>query len=453
MPKNTAEKTTFVIGMGHTGMACARFLLKKNIPICVVDTRKAPPAYQHFREEYPDLDLVLGDLPEARLKEAHEIVLSPGVPKSHPSLIAAAQTGVPIVSDIDLFRRYVKKPIIAITGSNAKSSVTTLVGKLLQDAGVDAVIAGNIGIPVVELLNQGINADVYVLELSSFQLETTHRLNAKVATILNITEDHMDRYDGMPDYIAAKQRIFDGCEMAVVNGDDAQTQPTAPVENVSYFRASVPNDGEYGLVDNGQDLWLAKGNSPILKASELKVRGRHNQLNALAALAIGEAMGLAMESMVCTLTEFAGLAHRCEWVATINGVEWFNDSKGTNVGATQAAVDGIGADISGQVILLAGGEGKGADFSILADVMRQYVKQLIVFGRDAELLDNALQGSTQIARVAGLDEAIMLAEKVARPGDAVVLSPACASFDMFEGFEARGEHFLKCVHQMEVEAR
>ncbi|MCG8670180.1 MAG: UDP-N-acetylmuramoyl-L-alanine--D-glutamate ligase [Pseudomonadales bacterium] len=448
----TAEKSAdsiAVLGLGQTGKSCVRFLKSQGKSVVAVDTRENPPGLEELTDEFPDLEFRGGALTEEILQGFDELVVSPGISIKQKAIREAMEQGVSVIGDITLFRRYVKKPIVAITGSNAKSTVTTLVGKLLQDAGMNAVVAGNIGIPVMELLNQGIEADIYVLELSSFQLETTEGLNAKVATILNISEDHMDRYDDLADYARAKQRIYEGCETAVINKDDVFSEPTTDVGNKLYFLASQPTEEEFGIVNRGEDIWLATDHSPIVKASELKVKGRHNQLNALAAVAIGKALGVPMESMVCTLNEFAGLSHRCQWVASIEAVDWFNDSKGTNVGATLAAINGIGSELKGKILLIAGGEGKDADFCVLKDAVSNYVKTLILIGRDAPLIEKALGSAVNTLVVNDLSEAVSSAAKMASRGDAVLLSPACASFDMFAGFEDRGNQFMKLVHDME----
>lgn len=441
---------TVVVGLGQTGRSCARFLVKKGVQVVAVDTRSQPPGIEEFKKELPELQIYCGELDEALLTSANEIVISPGVSLQESAIQAAIAQGVSVIGDITLFRRYVNKSIVAITGSNAKSTVTSLVGKILRDAGMNAVVAGNIGIPVMELLNQGMDAECYVLELSSFQLETTENLNAKVATVLNVSEDHMDRYQGMDEYVAAKQRIYQGCETAVINRDDPSSEPQVLVKNQLYFQSSSPRDNEFGLIKKGEEVWLARDHSPIVRASDLKIKGRHNQMNALAAVAIASAVGVPMESIVCTLTEFSGLPHRCQWVANVDGIDWFNDSKGTNVGATVAAIEGIGSDIKGKVVLIAGGEGKDADFAVLKRPVRKYVKQVVLIGRDAAMIADALGESASVLYANDLSEAVSIAAKEASRGDAVLLSPACASFDMFTGFEDRGDQFINSVQRLEA---
>lgn len=440
---------TVVVGLGQTGTSCVRFLKKKGVAVIAVDTRQHPPGLEALHQEFPELDFRSGALDDELFKGAAELVVSPGIALREPAIQAAIAAGVSVIGDITLFRRYVKKDIVAITGSNAKSTVTTLVGKLLQDAGMNAMVAGNIGIPVMELLNQGVDADVYVLELSSFQLEATQDLNARVATVLNLSEDHMDRYESLEDYAAAKQRIYHGCDTAVVNRGDRYSAPTVAVSRTFYFGADAPTDQHFGLIEKNGEIWLSRDHSPLLRASKLKIKGRHNQINALAALAIGHAMAVPMESMICTLEEFEGLPHRCQWVANLKGVDWFNDSKGTNVGATLAAIEGIGADIPGRIVLIAGGEGKDADFSLLKSAARKYAKKVILLGRDAELIAAALGDSVAHSRARDLAEAVALAQQEAQKHDAVLLSPACASFDMFKGFEDRGDQFMRLVLGME----
>ncbi|MDX1695232.1 MAG: UDP-N-acetylmuramoyl-L-alanine--D-glutamate ligase [Ketobacteraceae bacterium] len=441
---------TVVVGLGKTGKSCVRFLKNKGVAVVAVDTRNRPPGLDELVREFPDLEFRGGSLNSELLEKAQEIIVSPGLSMREPALQSALAAGVPVIGDIALFRRYVKDDIVAITGSNAKSTVTSLVGKLLQDAGINAVVAGNIGIPVMELLNQGVRADVYVLELSSFQLETTADLKAKVATVLNLSEDHMDRYESLEEYGRAKQRIYEGCETAVINRDDPHSEPVTQVKNKVYFGASTPGEASFGLIDKNGEIWLSLDHSPLIRASALKIKGRHNQVNALAAVAIGHALAIPMESMICTLEEFEGLPHRCQWVANVQGVDWFNDSKGTNVGAAVAAINGIGADTRGKLILIAGGEGKDADFSLLKSPVKRYVRKVILIGRDAALIASEIAADADVTRVRDLQEAVSLAHHEAKKQDAVVLSPACASFDMFDGFEDRGNQFMQLVHGLEA---
>ena len=380
--------------------------------------------------------------------------------------MAAEAAGVEILGDIDLFCMAVDAfdaPIVAITGSNAKSTVTTLVGEMAKAAGIDAGVGGNLGTPVLDLLEGGEKA-LYVLELSSFQLETTDKLRAAAATVLNVSPDHMDRYPTISDYHAAKQRVYRGCKVAVYNFDDHLTLPLVPDGTPQVaFRLGRPDLKQFGLLQHEGALWLAKGPQPLLATGEMKLKGSHNHANALAALALGEAVGLPMLAMLQTLRSFGGLEHRCQWIRDLDGVSYYNDSKGTNVGATLAAIEGLGPELAneggGKIVLIAGGDGKGAEFDALATPMQQWGRAAILIGRDREAIAQALAASVDssvdspvdFAREDTLEAAVLRAQKLAQPGDLVLLSPACASFDMFKGFEHRGDCFVAAVEQLESE--
>lgn len=340
-----------------------------------------------------------------------------------------------------------KAPIVAITGSNAKSTVTTLVGEMAVAADKRVAVGGNLGTPALDLLADDI--ELYVLELSSFQLETCDRLNAEVATVLNVSEDHMDRYDGMADYHLAKHRIFRGARQVVVNRADALTRPliadTVPCWS---FGLNKPDFKAFGLIEEDGQKWLAFQFDKLLPVGELKIRGAHNYSNALAALALGHAAGLPFDAMLGALKAFSGLAHRCQWVRERQGVSYYDDSKATNVGAALAAIEGLGADIDGKLVLLAGGDGKGADFHDLREPVARFCRAVVLLGRDAGLIAQALGNAVPLVRVATLDEAVRQAAELAREGDAVLLSPACASLDMFKNFEERGRLFAKAVEEL-----
>lgn len=436
-----------IVGLGMTGLSCARHLRRRQLPFSAMDTRAAPPGIDAFRSEFPDVELTLGRLDAAGLAAADVMVLSPGVDPRLPEIRAALDKGVRSTGDIDLFAREVTRPIVAITGSNAKSTVTTLVGAMAKAAGRKVAVAGNIGTPVLDLLAQDA-AEVYVLELSSFQLETVHELAAEVATLLNLSEDHMDRYDSMQDYLAAKQRIFHGCRKAVVNRDDPASMPrdAGGIGIFSFGLAPCSDANAFGPLQHEGREWLAFAGQPLLAVDELRIAGRHNIANALAALALGHALGLDHEPMLETLRSFTGLKHRCQWVANIRQVPWYNDSKGTNVGATVAAIQGLGSQ--GRVILLAGGVGKGADFSELAPAMAAHGRCAVLFGEDAGRIAQALQPVVQVQRARSLQHAVQLAWETAVAGDVVLLSPACASFDMFRNYEHRGDAFVQAVQEL-----
>jgi len=443
----TTDKQRIIVGLGSSGLSVARYLAGRGLSFAVVDTRQHPPGLDKLKRFAPLADLYLGELDEQLLCTAGELIVSPGVAMSTPALQAAAKAGVSIVGDIELFAREAKAPIIAITGSNAKSTVTTLVGEMAVAAGIDVAVGGNLGTPALDLLDQ--NAALYVLELSSFQLETTDRLNARVATVLNVSEDHMDRYSGLAAYHLAKHRVFRGAEQIVVNRDDALSRPlVADQLPCITFGLSRPDFKGFGLIEQDGETWLAFQFEALMPARELKMRGAHNQSNALAALALGHAAGLPMQPMLETLRSFAGLPHRCQWVGEHAAVNYFDDSKATNVGAALAAITGLGADIDGKLVLIAGGDGKGADFKPLSAPAAQYCRAVVLLGRDADKLAASLPNGLDVTRVENLDAAVNSAAEKAQAGDAVLLSPACASLDMFKNFEERGRLFADAVGRL-----
>lgn len=441
-----APNTHVVVGLGKTGLSCARYLRRGNVPFVAVDTRAEPPGIAEFRREFPDVRLECGELNADTLCNAGTLVMSPGVDLRTPAVRQAISRGVKITGDIDLFAQAIDAPLVAITGSNAKSTVVTLVGEMAKAAGLRTAVAGNIGTPVLDLLN-GEPYEIYVLELSSFQLETTTNLNAAVATVLNMSPDHMDRYDSMQAYHRAKHRIFQGARHVVVNRDDALTRPLLPATvKVSSFGVGPEDSRDFAVIEHDGAPHLAHERQPLLAVSELKIFGRHNVANALAALALGRAAGLAWEPMLETLRTFPGLPHRCQWVATVNGVRWYNDSKGTNVGASVAAIVGLGS--TGRVVLLAGGVGKGQKFDELAPVMKRYGKLAILFGEDAEAIALVLRDVVPVLHAGSLQDAVALAHAQAGEGELVLLSPACASFDMFDNYEHRGRVFVDAVEAL-----
>ncbi|MBG8560059.1 MULTISPECIES: UDP-N-acetylmuramoyl-L-alanine--D-glutamate ligase [Pseudomonas] len=433
-----------VVGLGKSGMSLVRFLANRGIAFAVADTRENPPELATLRRDYPQVEVRCGELDVEFLCRADELYVSPGLALATPALQQAAARGVKLSGDIELFARNAKAPIIAISGSNAKSTVTTLVGEMAVAAGKRVAVGGNLGTPALDLLDDAI--ELYVMELSSFQLETTDQLNAEVATVLNVSEDHMDRYSGLPAYHLAKHRIFRGARQVVVNRQDALSRPL-PMENVPCwtFGLNVPDFKGFGLREENGEKYLAFEFQTLMPVRELKIRGAHNQSNALAALALGHAAGLPFDAMLASLRTFAGLAHRCQWLRERDGVSWYDDSKATNVGAALAAIEGLGADIDGKLVLVAGGDGKGADFSALRAPVAAHCRAVVLLGRDAERLAQALGDSVPLIRVSSLDEAVQQGAALAQPGDAVLLSPACASLDMFKNFEERGRLFAQAV--------
>ncbi|MBK1699678.1 UDP-N-acetylmuramoyl-L-alanine--D-glutamate ligase [Thiococcus pfennigii] len=443
-----APGRTLVVGLGKTGLSCARFLHAQGVQVAVTDSREHPPGLAALRAELPDVALFLGGFSPKVFAAAERLVVSPGVPGDLPEIRAAAARGVPVIGDIELFAQAARAPIVAITGSNGKSTVTTLLGLMASQAGWRTAMGGNLGEPALDLLDAA--TELYILELSSFQLETTASLRPRVAAVLNVSPDHLDRYPDLAAYAAAKERIFAGAEAAVVNLDDPIVAAMATGSAVRHgFTLGVPGEGAFGLREQAGEDWLCQGMRPWLRVGELRIPGRHNQANALAALAIGAAAGLPREAMVAALRLFQGLAHRSELVAEQGGVRWYDDSKGTNPGATVAALDGLAPPGSGhRVVLIAGGDGKGADFAPLAPVAARTARAVVLIGRDAPQIATVLDGLVPIYRAGDMDEAVRQAAALAEPGDCVLLSPACASFDMFENYEHRGRVFAAAVGRL-----
>lgn len=430
-----------VIGLGISGQSCLRYLLAQQEPVRALDTRAQPPGIVEVKQAFADVPMHLGSWNESWLSEARRLIVSPGVAIATSEIARQSAAGKEVIGDIELFARAASAPVAAITGSNAKSTVTTLLGEVAIACGKRALAGGNLGTPALDLLGQ--NAELYVLELSSFQLETTWSLGAQVAAILNISEDHLDRYSSLVEYIAAKQRIYDGCEVAVWNHDDDNTRPQRPVARAISF--GMHPQADYRL-DMTRGVLVAHG-ADLCPASALRMRGNHNALNVLAVLAMAEALELDQQTALDTVQQFAGLPHRCNLVAEYRGVQWFNDSKGTNVGATLAALAGIGPAINGKVILIAGGQGKGQDFSPLAAPAAQHLRAAILIGEDADKVAQGL-GDVSCHFAADMNDAVRRASLLAESGDAVLLSPACASFDMFKGYADRGDAFVRAVREV-----
>ncbi len=430
---------TLVIGLGMTGFSCARFLHHLGLEVAVTDSRAAPPQLEAARRELPDVPLFVDGFSMDAIDHCDQVVVSPGLSLRHPCLDRARRLGRPIIGDIELFARCADAPVIAITGSNGKSTVTALVGEMARAAGREVRVGGNIGTPALNLLGDGA-PDLYVLELSSFQLETTFSLEARAATILNISPDHLDRYLDLDEYLAAKLRIYRGQCVRVVNRDDPAVSGDIPGDGdrVTFGAGAPPGDMEYGLVMQGGATWLARGGALLMPAAEMHLRGRHNAVNALAALGLGSAAGLPLDAMLGALRYFPGLPHRTQWLGERRGVAWYNDSKGTNVGATLAAIEGL----DGKVVLIAGGVGKGQDFSPLRDALVGKARAVVLIGADAGRIEQALAGAVVPEHAPNLRAAVERAAQLAEPGDSVLLSPACASFDMFSNYEERGRCFV-----------
>ncbi len=440
-------KDVVIIGLGETGLSCVDYFQANQVSVTIIDSRENPPCLAEVKKKYPMLSVVTGGFPEEILKAAKLVVISPGVPKNHPDLLKAISVDAEIIGDIELFARQAKAPIIAITGSNGKSTVTTLVGEMAKNVLNKVGIGGNLGVPALSLLP--LEPDLYVLELSSFQLETTYSLRSTVATVLNVSRDHLDRYDSFKDYQAAKLRIYEDCEQIVFNRHD----PILPERSSKKSQARLisfgldePKSGHFGLIYD-KEWFLAKGRDRLIPVKRLKIVGKHNVANALAALALGEGVGLPLEKMLTTLENFTGLLHRCEWVCEKKGVRWINDSKGTNVGATVAALEGLGNDVN-KWILIAGGIGKNADFSPLVPLVKQYCRALVLMGTASDELFQLFHDILPCFQVKDMEEAVMKAFVLSEPGDGVLLSPACSSLDMFCNFEERGAQFKECVQRL-----
>ncbi len=445
---STPKKTYAIVGLGATGLSCARFLTAQQIPFYVTDSREVPPQGEALKQFAPDTPCSFGALDEGLIDKADCFLISPGLAPSTPFLQQLKRAGKLMLNDVALFANYAQAPLVGITGSNGKGTVTTWLAHMIAQAGFTVEMGGNIGIPVLDLLAKQ-PPDFYVLELSSFQLAYLHKFPLKAAALLNVSPDHLDYHGSMADYLQAKQRIFQRCDHAVLNGDDASLLPkTLKKEQTVFFSTHKNSQATYGLLDTPQGLCLARDKAPVLSVDELAVVGPHNWANALAAMALADAITLPEEAIVSALRSFRGLAHRCELVMCLRGVAWYNDSKGTNLSAVQAAIAGVGEKITGRVILIAGGQAKGAEFTPLAEPVARWVCHGIFMGEAASQLQQTLQEATTTHLVASLADAVQKAHALARPGDAVLLSPACASFDMFSSYEERGQTFVTLVEAL-----
>ncbi len=437
-------KPLFILGLGASGLSILRYCQRLNLAAEIFDTRLNPPGLSEFKQQYVDFNLHLGPLLPEALLAASQIIVSPGLDSHSPLLDQARTAGIPIIGDIELFVQQAKAPIIGITGTNAKGTVTTLIALMLQAAGYKVLVGGNIGTPALDLLLEPV-PDYYVLELSSFQLETTVSLQAHVAVLLNISIDHLDRHGSMNAYLSAKHVIYHQAKQCILNRDEPLTWPTAitPTQCFSFGYDEPVNERECGLRTIDGECYLACGAHNILAVKRLPIKGRHNALNALAALALGFSLQLAIPAMIDALSTFPGLAHRCQFVRECDQVTWYNDSKGTNVGATLAALNGLGTQKN--LILIAGGVSKGQDFTPLVAVVERTCKIVIVLGEAADYLQQLLKGCAIIFVVTSLAEAVAVARRMGEAGNCVLLSPACASLDMFKNFEARGTQFVELV--------
>lgn len=452
MKPDLQDKQVLVLGLGDTGLSALRWLKRQGARLSVADTRAHPPGLETVEREFRGMPIHLGPFSPEVFEQAQWIVASPGVPLAEPEVQAALRRGIPVVGDVELFAQAIadsEAKVIAITGSNGKSTVTSLVGHLCSAAGLDTVVAGNIGLPVLEALAERENAgklpEVWVLELSSFQLETTHSLRADAATVLNISADHMDRYSSLADYARAKERIFAVCKVQVLNRDDAMTLAMRHADAVVHTFGLQPgvDATEWGVLEREGRRWLAKGHERLFAVDELPIAGLHNAANALAAMALCRAIGLHYAPMLDALRTFKGLAHRVEFVAEIVGRTFYDDSKGTNVGATAAALRGFAQP----VVLIAGGDGKGQDFTPLRDAVAR-TRAVVQIGRDGPEIERAIAGACHVQRAESMEDAVRQAYALSEPGDVILLSPACASWDMFRNYAHRAEVFIRAVKEL-----
>lgn len=448
------SKKIAVIGLGKTGFSCVGYLIKQGHQVSVLDTRENPPYLSQLQNEFPKVPFHGGSLLAEWLAAADEIMLSPGLSLQTPEIMREALKGKPIIGDVEVFARAAKAPIIAITGSNGKTTVTTLMGKVIAEAGYSVEVCGNIGEPVLDVLQRAV-PDFYVIELSSFQLETTNSLKAKAAVVLNVTPDHMDRYDDIELYRQAKQRIYDNAEFAIINLEEPETwqnYPNLPSKKIG-FTLKTPEKNQFGVLkddgkENGKN-YLAFGTQKIMATDELILRGKHHYQNALAIFALSYSIGLEFEPIRNILKSFAGIKHRCQRISQKFGIDWYNDSKATNVGATVASIETVAESTQGEIYLILGGDAKNADLSSIKNPIKEFVAHVMLLGKDAERFADLLHGVVPMTRVIDLKDAVFTAKKMAKSTDAVLLAPACASFDMFKDYQHRGDVFTQSVEELQ----
>ncbi len=446
------DKKVLVLGLGETGLSALRWLNTQGAHLSVADTRNHPPGIDALKAELPAVKVYTGAFTAMMFSGVDLVVASPGVSLREPEIQAAINHGISVVGDVELFAQYrpASAKVIAITGANGKTTVTSLVGEMCKAAGLKTIVAGNIGLPVLDALSMEV-PDVYVLELSSFQLETTSSLQVDAATMLNLSEDHMDRYDSLQDYAIAKAHIFYHASLQILNRDDAWSMMMARPK-LAQVTFGLSDEGDFGLKQIDGETWLSEGEKELINLQDLKIVGLHNAANALAAVGLCRGIGIDYAHIIQTLYNFKGLPHRVEWVANVGDVDYYDDSKGTNVGATCAAIVGMYKNgLPQKVVLIAGGDGKGQDFSPLAEAVTGNARAVVLIGRDASLIESALLNtSIPLYQALDLPEAVNIAKKLAQTGDAVLLSPACASFDMFKNYVHRAEVFVAAVSALKV---
>lgn len=440
--QQTADKD-LVVGLGATGLSIARYLKRNDCNAIFYDSRKEPPGLDKLAELFPDAELRLGN--DKLPRNVTRVIASPGIPDSHPLLRKARKKKLEIVSDIELFARDASKPFVAVTGSNGKSTVTTLLYHMCRADGRSALAGGNLGEPALDLLDQDV-PDIYVLELSSFQLQRTENLPAAVALLLNVSPDHLDWHADEDEYRSAKYRIFKDADAAVINrADEEVAHRVEHCGRVASFGLDAPDADQYGLREEDGERFLARGDTLLLSIRDLALYGIHNQLNALAALAAGDLIGLDMAAMLQVLVEFPGLPHRMQFVARIGAVDYINDSKATNVAAAVASIKSV----EGMLVLIAGGDGKGADFSELAEAVEGKLRGVVLIGEDAEKIAHALDTVMPVHFAENMDSAVHMAATCAESEDTVLLAPACASFDQYDNYMARGDAFCAAVEALQ----
>lgn len=432
------SKQYLVLGVGITGASVVRFLLSHNASVRVADSRLEHPSTEELSKQYASLDLHEGEFVESLLDGIDILVINPGLSSRLPLVVSAQARGIELLGDIELFARAVQCPVLAVTGTNGKSTVVSMLQAMAEHSDKTVLCGGNIGQPALDLLEQ--RSDAVILELSSYQLETTHSLAPVAASVLNVSEDHMDRYDGMAAYVAAKRNVYRQCELALWLKEDEQSAPQAGAASRVAVTAGIPGEGELGI----RDRWLCAGERQLFDLRTLGAPGKHNELNACFAWGLGRSIALPDVVMAAGLRAFTGLRHRTELVAEIDGVKYFNDSKGTNVGATLVALNSM----MGKVVLLAGGDGKSQDFSPLLPALLSCARAVITFGVDGDQVAQVARAAVPVSRAESLESAIALGREQAEPGDCVLLSPACASFDMFKSYQDRGDAFVACVERM-----
>jgi UDP-N-acetylmuramoylalanine--D-glutamate ligase len=432
-----------IVGLGKTGLSCFRYLSNQGLNVAITDSREEPPELLELKTEFESASVYLGQINEQVLLASDQIILSPGVSLDNKSIKLSIENNIPVFGDIELFCQKAQAPIIAVSGSNGKSTVTTIVAEMTRLAGLKTYVGGNIGIPALDLLSDS-TPDLYVLELSSFQLETTYSLNAHASAVLNVSPDHMDRYSSFKDYVNTKKRIYSGQGLMVLNKDEEYIHSIIDSKrDIIYFSLGAPEGENFGLINHNNEVWLSQGNEKIINKNQLKIKGEHNISNALAAMALAGSVNVPTNIMADVLKNFTGLEHRCQLVREIDNVSWYNDSKATNVGACIASITGL-CEL-GNIILIAGGDSKGADLSGLNPIVKKYIKRVFLFGIDANKLADVMGSDVDKEFVNNMNEAVKGASKIADPDDIVLLAPACSSLDMYKNYQQRGDAFISAI--------